>query len=288
VIEDDGPLGCPCRGRHMALAWIYHAPPEGETPFPHLARRPYRREVRRCRVCHHFVLDPGVELEELYRGGYADATYGDAMRATFERIVALPPERSDNAGRVRRVVTFRDGARSADGGSPRVLDVGSGLAVFPWALLREGWRVWALDPDPRQVAHAREVARVPAICADFMTAQDLGTYDVVTLNKVLEHVPDPVGMLARTAPLLAHGGAVYLEVPDGAAASADGPGREEFFIEHLHAFSPESLAMLVRRAGLEPLRIERLREPSGKYTLVAFAGADGTGQPAPVPGVPQG
>lgn len=270
-MEEDGPLDCPCRGRHMALAWIYHAPPEGETHFPHLADRRYRREVRCCRVCRHYVLDPGVELEDLYGGGYADATYGDRLRATFERITGLPPGRSDNHGRVRRIVEHWARTRSRPG---TALDVGSGLAVFPWALAREGWEVTALDPDERQAAHAREVAGVTAVCADFMRAEGLGRYDLVTLNKVLEHVPDPVGMLRRAAAHLADDGVVYVEVPDGVAAAAHGPGREEFFIEHLAAYSPESLAMLVRRAGLSPDRVERLVEPSGKYTLAAFCTHD--------------
>jgi hypothetical protein len=103
-----------------------------------------------------------------------------------------------------------------------------------------------------------------------MSATGLGLHDLVTLNKVLEHVDDPTAMLARAAGSLLPGGFLYVEVPDGDAAAAAGPGREEFFVEHLHAFSPASLAMLARRAGLSPLRVDRLREPSGKYTLAAY------------------
>ncbi len=50
----------------------------------------------------------------------------------------------------------------------------------------------------------------------------------------------------------------------------DGPDREEFFIEHLHVFSMASLGLLAQRAGFAVDSAERLREPSGKYTLVAF------------------
>ena len=46
--------------------------------------------------------------------------------------------------------------------------------------------------------------------------------------------------------------------------------REEFFIEHYHAFSLASIGLLIEKAGLTILSIERLREPSGKYTLRAF------------------
>jgi hypothetical protein len=64
-------------------------------------------------------------------------------------------------------------------------------------------------------------------------------------------------------------GFVYVEVPD-VAATAGGPGREEFFIEHHHVFSPVSLALLAEGTGFDVQVIERLREPSTKYTLCAF------------------
>ena len=94
--------------------------------------------------------------------------------------------------------------------------------------------------------------------------------DAITFNKVLEHVEDPVAMLAAARPLLAAGGFVYVEVPDAEGAAAHGPGREEFFIEHHHVFSAASTAMMAARAGLATLAVERLREPSGKFTLRAF------------------
>jgi hypothetical protein len=60
-----------------------------------------------------------------------------------------------------------------------------------------------------------------------------------------------------------------IELPDVASA-IDGPPREKFFIEHRHVFSATSIALLAGRAGFSVLAIERLREPSGKYTLRAF------------------
>jgi SAM-dependent methyltransferase len=185
--------------------------------------------------------------------------------------VSLPPERSDNAGRVQRVLAyaadrFGPGARS-------VLDVGSGLCVFLHAMKRVGWDCTALDPDSRAAAHARDVVGVRAACGDFESGTDLGRYDLVTFNKVLEHVRDPIAMLARAKDRLSPGGLVYIELPDGEAAApptGEGFGREEFFIEHHHVFSAASTARLAERAGFSALAIERLREPSTKYTLRAF------------------
>ena len=56
-------------------------------------------------------------------------------------------------------------------------------------------------------------------------------------------------MLARARDFVAHGGVVYVEVPDGEAAAEEGAAREEFFVEHLHVFSAASLALLADRAG---------------------------------------
>jgi hypothetical protein len=192
-----------------------------------------------------------------------DATYGDGLAEAFARVIDLPPERSDNHGRAERVDAF------ATGGT--LLDVGSGLAVFPHAMKLRGWNCTALDPDPRAAAHARDVVGVDALCTDYLeTDSALGRFDLVTLNKVLEHVPDPIAMLAHAR---LHADRAYVEVPDGQTALADGPGREELFVEHLHAFSATSLAVAIDRSGWTLRRLERLREPSSKYTLYAFVEA---------------
>jgi SAM-dependent methyltransferase len=255
----------------MRIAFTYDAPPAGETKFAFPGD--YARRYDRCDTCGHWFSRHAIDLAGLYGGGYVDATYGATMRATYDRIMALPPEKSDNTGRVTSIRRFAATHGVAADRSPRLLDIGAGLAVFPARMKAEtGWDCTALDPDPRMAAHAREVAGVAAVTGDFLTlsGEALGRFDVITFNKVLEHVEDPVAMLARCHELLALCGFVYVELPDGEAAAAEGPGREEFFIEHHHVFSPASFALLAGRAGFSPALIERLREPSGKFTLRGF------------------
>ena len=266
------PLHCMCGADRFTSVHMYFAPPAGESRFAAAGDR-YRRELFRCSLCGHFISVADLPAT-FYEGAYVDGTYGDAagMRRTFDRIVALPPERSDNAGRVRRILDFAAG-HFGDRDPRSVLDVGSGLCVFLHRMKEAGWRGTALDPDQRAADHARQVVGVDAVCADWMTATGVGQFDVITFNKVLEHVEDPVAMLARSVPHVAAKGLVYVELPDGEAAappSGEGYGREEFFIEHHHVFSVASMARLAERANLRVLAIERLREPSSKYTLRAF------------------
>lgn len=272
------PQTCPMCGNELRCAWVYTAPPEGETPFD-LGGAAYHREIHQCQVCGHFVSICDFDLSRLYEGAYVDATYGrKGLRQTFERIIALPPEKSDNMGRVKRILEFADQSLKLpglEGRAPRLLDVGSGLGIFPYRIRQEGWQVTAIDPDPKAVEHIREVGQqvggIEVVCDDFMQTSQLGQYDLITFNKVLEHVIDPVEMLSKGVDYLNPKGYMYVELPDGEMASGSvGFSREEFFVEHHHIFSAASIALLSRAALRKPLTITRIQESSSKYTFFAY------------------
>lgn len=259
---------CRFDGGRLVEVFAYDRPPQGETRFA-ISDEDYRRAYDRCESCGHYYARHAIDLSHLYETSYVDATYGGeaGMKARLEKIRALPPERSDNAGRAARIDAF---AARVEG--RRLLDVGAGIGVFPASMQDCGWTVEAIELDTRTAEHLRETLRIPAYTDDLKTlaARGIGRFDAITFNKVIEHVDDPVAILNGAVPLMTEGGFIYIEVPDVAAA-ADGPGREEFFIEHQHVFSPASLIMTVERAGLEVFELERIREPSGKFTLFAFA-----------------
>jgi hypothetical protein len=79
----------------------------------------------------HIVNRHHMDFLLTYKGDYVDAVYGslDGLRAAFRNVIALSPERSDNAGRVSRLCAF---AADYYGDSrPRaILDIGSVLGDF--------------------------------------------------------------------------------------------------------------------------------------------------------------
>lgn len=262
-------LHCPCAGGYLREAARYDRPPAGEIKLD-LGGAAYQRAYDRCAVCGHWFGRHEIDLGALYEVSYVNATYGgaDGMRARLERILSLPPERSDNAGRVRRIL---ERMKRPSGKQPRVLDVGAGIGVFPAAMKSAGWAVTAIETDARTVAHLRDVVGVDAVAGLLgdQRPEVIGRFDLVTFNKVLEHVEDPVSLLALARTFILPDGRVYVEVPDVAAAD-ESPEREEFFLEHHHVFSTASLGLTLERAGFSVEDIERVRDPSGKYTLVGW------------------
>lgn len=263
-------LHCPCRNSFCLELFRYTSPPIGETPFPFSGS--YIRYFDECQVCGHMYGRHEADMSLLYDQTYVDATYGgsEGMRHRFEKIMALPHHQSDNRARVSRVLEF-SAQRKSSQLRTRLLDVGAGIGVFPAAMQEAGWSAIALEPDPRTVIHLREVVKVEALCDDVrnLSAENCGRFDLITFNKVLEHVGDPVKLLIAARELMAVDGFIYIEVPDVAAAQISFE-REEFFIEHLHVFSPASLANMAELAGLQVQKIERIVEPSSKCTLVGF------------------
>ncbi|WP_420549393.1 class I SAM-dependent methyltransferase [Curvivirga sp.] len=252
--------------------WKFHAffthKPDIEANY---GFKEYQRSLFECKFCGHFENRYGgdIDLSSLYEGGYWDSTYADKVKSTFDRIMALPSAESDNRGRVG----FINDYWQTNSLLPKtVLDIGAGLAVFPAVMKENGWDVTALDPDPKAAEHAAKNAHVKSVAANFLTDNVDGKYALITLNKVLEHVPDMVAMLRKVQSNLVENGVVYVELPDGEAAihDKDNVTREEFLVEHYCAFSFTSYSLLANKSGYEVMTLERLVEPSGKYTLRGF------------------
>jgi len=97
----------------------------------------------------------------------------------------------------------------------RVLDVGCGGGLLAEGMARRGARVTGIDlaPESLKVArlHALEAGidvEYREIAAEKLANTDAGGFDLVTCLEMLEHVPDPVAIVAALASLVRPGGDV--------------------------------------------------------------------------------
>lgn len=261
-----------CHNTSFENTFMYDSPPPRETKFP-IPPSLYQRSFITCTVCHHMYAVHDINLDNFYNSDYSLYTYGNIEKITevFNRVTNLPVEQSDNQKRGDFIEQEICKFLSLDHQEEfRILDIGSGLGVFPWLMQKRGYSITALDPDKSSCEHIRKNVGVEVIQGDFFEYSSPIKYHLITLNKVLEHVLSPEDMLRKVQSHLSPKGYVYVEVPDGERAKLDGKDREEFLIEHYHAFSFSSVSLLANKTGLIVQKIERVHEPSSKFTIRAI------------------
>jgi len=101
---------------------------------------------------------------------------------------------------------------------PSILDIGCGTGEFlTLPLARQGWRITGLD------IHGASIKRASTLAADLPgasfvcgTLNDVaGTFDVIILSEVIEHVIDPHALLEEVRLKLKDGGVLILTLPNG-------------------------------------------------------------------------
>lgn len=134
----------------------------------------------------------------------------------------------------------------------RLLDVGCGDGSFLKLAKDIGWNVVGVDPDPEAARNASSQGLTVYEGGVDYFAGESELFDVITLNHVIEHVPDPVRVLADCHALLKPGGRIWVETPNVDSHGHARFGRNWRGLEaprHLLLFNRRSLREAVTAAG---------------------------------------
>jgi 2-polyprenyl-3-methyl-5-hydroxy-6-metoxy-1,4-benzoquinol methylase len=219
-------------------------------------------KVRRCKHCSLGYTSPrcqAADLAQVYGDGYFENDASAALGySSYSRDVTA------------YVRTFRRKvpviSRHATG--PRVLDVGCAAGAFLVAMREQGYEPHGLELAPAMVRHAREEFGLSEVYQGTLDSAPFprAWFDVITLFDVLEHVPDPVGVLQQARTFLRPGGILVLQTQDLSSWLPRLVGsRWHHFkqVEHIFHFNPKTIAEVLKRAGYRIRR--RSRETAGKY-----------------------
>ena len=162
----------------------------------------------------------------------------------------------------------------------RMLDLGCGDGIVLHSARRDGWDVHGLELFPEQVALVRETLGLDVETSDIESYQGApGSWDVVVLTHVLEHLPDPVGALRKIRDLLKPDGVGVLEFPNIDALDARVRRwlarrrihrhryRPDYVPGHVQEFCRRSFAFAAERAGLRLAHWETYAVHPVKYFL---------------------
>jgi SAM-dependent methyltransferase len=178
-------------------------------------------------------------------------------------------------------------ARRALGAGRRVLDVGCGSGLFLRELQNQlraaaprtnigRTKVVGMDASPRAAALAWRSRDVPATAADLTRAPfTAGSFDLICMFHVLEHLPDPVAYVDAARSLLAPGGRLVVQTPNldcwqyrifgDRWSGLDVP-------RHLYNFRRRDLLRMLEGCGFRVVRIKDFSwrdNPAGLATTIA-------------------
>lgn len=162
----------------------------------------------------------------------------------------------------------------------RLLDVGCGNGSFLDQMRQLGWDVTGVEPDGAAVTVAREKLGLQVFEGSLEEAGlPAGHYDAITMNHVIEHLPDPIVTLKECHRVLKPGGELVVATPNIKGMGSQFFGEHWRGLEvprHLHLFCPQSLRMAAERAGLEVRALlTSARSAPWMYAASSFIRRDG-------------
>ncbi len=252
-------------------------------------------ELHRCDRCKSCYLDPRPSPEKIHLAYARYFTHADPGTSREERPAGLRRLRRSFANGYRNwrygtkefpatalgvwaILAFPRARRLVDSGmrfiprafaGARLLDVGAGNGAYLLSVRSAGWEIVGVEPDPAAAAVARR-AGLDVREGNIHSLQGAeGSFDVITMNHVIEHVHEPRTVLSEAFRLLRPGGILYLETPNIESRGYRRFGRHWRGLEpprHLVLFTWNSLEVLLREIGFA--EIERRRR-SGVYAALA-------------------
>jgi SAM-dependent methyltransferase len=204
--------------------------------------------VFRCPACRQMQTEPllrDAELPALY------ANYYPRRQIDIDALLHQVGEPGTRRARIRRWWSGTDNqGHYAAGPGAKVLDYGCGAGLSLLELRELGADAYGLEADPnvRQVVDALKLRiHIGSIDDDPFPGV---RFDLIVLNQVLEHVPQPDRLLVKLATRLRVGGRVALAFPNSASFYARRLGRDwiNWHIPyHLHHFNPCSTRLFFAR-----------------------------------------
>ena len=209
--------------------------------------------VWQCQACELVMLHPVPTMEQLpAEGEWWSSQRQWHRRRRWLKAVWEPTRHALFGTPQTRII--RSTRRAVKEG--RLLDVGCGMGK----LMQAGSKYYdcvGLDPSPVSAQHIRDLG-FPIVESTLEDADlESGSFDVVALESVLEHVHEPTNVLSKVNSLLRIGGVVLINVPkfDGPAYRRHGAGWNGFrHGYHTFLFTGKTLGRFLEKTGFQVLQ----------------------------------
>ena len=204
----------------------------------------YNTPVVRCTTCGLLYANPRWRAEYLF-GRYTD----DYWELYKDRLQNRQSYVEHEQGRTDHYLwTIEHGFSTG-----RLLDVGCATGEFLAATQARGWQAYGVETSPASAQIARELTGAQIHTGTLDTAPfEQGSFDVITMFEVIEHLQSPRSYIEIISRLLRPGGLLAISTPNIRSVSYRLLGRDWDVVgpnDHLYYFSPRTLQRLLADHG---------------------------------------
>jgi len=203
-------------------------------------------QVVQCNKCGLIYINPRLRDDCILKD-YTEAT----IHGYKEQFVSQNKGRSIACARSMRFINKLHPVRG------KLLDVGAAAGTFMAIAQNHGWDVYGCEPNRWFCEWGKETYGLDIDQGTLLDQRyPYETFDVVTLWDVIEHVPDPTGIIKKCFSLLKPGGMLILTYPDIGSWIARLMGRRWVFLMsvHLYYFNRKTIARLLQPAGFSIIK----------------------------------
>lgn len=204
--------------------------------------------LQRCSDCGSGYVNPRPTLKALKKY-YRTGGHGERTASTAQEVLDAEERYPNSTVDARRILAVA--SELAPGG--RLLDVGCGYGFFAREAKKQGFRVDALELSEFERRCTDEIADLQPEAVTFEEFRaDPGSYDVILMSQILEHVAHPVEWIEKADRLLASEGLLALAFPNFNSLFRLflGPGDPLVHPpDHLNYFNEQGLVELLSKAS---------------------------------------
>jgi 2-polyprenyl-3-methyl-5-hydroxy-6-metoxy-1,4-benzoquinol methylase len=202
-------------------------------------------QLKNCNSCKFLFTTPVPDQDAIGKYYASDVyiSHTDSNKGVIEQLYQLVRKRT-LAGKRKLIASLIKREKGC------ILDYGCGTGAFLNEMKLNGWQTYGIEPDAGARAKAEQLIGNAVGLPSELLNLTTGTYDVVTMWHVLEHVHDLNGTIKEVKRLLKPEGKLFVAVPNHQSFDAQHYG--SFWAaydvpRHLHHFSPDTMKSLMER-----------------------------------------